>query len=360
MDCLDNIIGLSQTTCECLTENESDSEISNESASGVWLDELDGFNINVAKSADNCAKGGLWERMSKSVELAKQDFITNLLGCVNQRFQMRAEIFSGQLGSEDFKNTQSLSNDFVGLMIKPFQLKGGYIKLKRIGIVINNSVAVTVKVYRSVNRVGTLINSYTTDAPVTGNQLTWLTLTEALELPMWSYGGTVEYYIVLEMNGTFQPKDNVRDCGCGGVQRPYLQWLNFHGTKGNNPASFSSFTQTKSLNGIVIDVDVRCKASEIICSSEHPLDFSDDAKSRDMAFAIRYRAAAKLYADIISSEKIDRFTMLNREHMDMMITAWNAEYSNWIKWFCENVNVGVNDCLICRDGKKMYKGIIMT
>src|SRR5688572_15167585 len=99
MDCLDNIIGLSRTECDCLLPAGSDeAEEISESASGVYLDEIDGFNINVVNAAADCAKGGLFDRMFRAVENAKQDFITHTLGCMNRKFKMRAETFAGQIG----------------------------------------------------------------------------------------------------------------------------------------------------------------------------------------------------------------------------------------------------------------------
>lgn len=356
MDCLDNVIGLSRTECECLDlPSDSDASEFSVSESGVFLDELDGFNINVVNGGNNCSKGGLWDRMYRAVENAKQDFITNVLSGLNQRFKPRAEIFSGQLGSADYKANQPMAYSYCGINIKPLQLKGGYIRLKRIGVIVNAAVTVTANVYKSVNRVGTLLGSFTSPSPVSAGQITWLDLAgDALELPMYDYGGRVEYYVVLEVNG-FLPKNNVRDCGCGGIKRPYLQWLDFFGTRGNDPTDFNTFNQTRELNGVALDVDIRCKTSEIICSSERPMDYEDDGQSRDIAYAIRFRAAAKLYADLIASEQINRFTLLNREYMEAKILEWNTEYSKWVEWFYNNVSVDQNDCLVCRESSKMKK-----
>jgi len=249
LSCLDSIIGLSETTCECLIDGTEPTDY-NVSNSGLYLDRLDGFNINVAGGADNCSEGGIWDRMSKAVSDAKIEFRTALLGLVNQRFQPRAKAYIGQLGSAGWKSNLSLSQSYFGVKIMPLQLVGGVFVLKRIGILINTAQNVTVKVYSNENDA-TLINSYTTTAPVTANTLTWLTLSSELELPMSSSERSINYWVVLEANG-FQPKNNKKDCGCGGVKREWNQWIAFQGALGNDVTDMSTFISNDYMNGLVL------------------------------------------------------------------------------------------------------------
>jgi hypothetical protein len=176
---------------------------------------------------------------------------------------------------------------------------------------------------------------------------------------MSSYSGTIYYYAVLETDGSFAVKDNKKDCGCGGVKRPYLQWLDFNGTKGNDVTDFTTFTSgTKELNGLVLDIEVKCKTAELICSDERPLDFENDAMSMNMAYAVRYKAAARLYSDLLSTTEINRYTLMNREEIVRWIDVWNAEYNKWIDYMCNTLNISNNDCLVCRDKNGLIKNNI--
>lgn len=361
MDCLNNIIGLSRTECECLLPAGSDdAQEIQESASGIYLDELDGFNINVAEGADDCAKGSLFDRMYRARENAIQDFITHTLGCINRKFKPRADVFAGQIGESTGATTANFSESQCGIKLTPGRIRSANITVNRIGIIINQAVNVTVKVYSRIQGEsdGTELASYTTSSPVSAGLLTWLALEEELVLPMYSDAGRLEYYFLLQLDGTFQPKKNKKDCGCGGIKRPYLAWFDFIGTKGND--NFSNFGNTTELNGVTLDLKVTCNQSELICSEERPLDFEGSGTAREIAYAIRLKAGAKLYQDIISSDQINRHTMLNREYIEKKIEEWNAEYSNWVEWYCGAINVEANDCFVCRDGKNIGKSGILA
>lgn len=353
MECFDKIIGLSQTECECFDEEKP--EDASESESGVFLDQLEGFNIKIASGADDCAKGGIWDRMALAVENAKTDLVKDLLGCIGATYKPRYEIFSGQLGDIAFKAAQTLTVPYAGIKLYPAQLRGGVTVLKRIGILIDTAVNVTVKVYKSENGVGALVNSYTTAVPVTANALTWLALSTPLELPMYSNNCRIDYFVLLQLDGTFKPLDNKKDCGCGGVKRPYLKWMDFTGTKGTDPTNFNSFNNTTSINGLNLDVEIKCKTSEIICGPDRPLDFVNDSFSQYLAYGIRFRAAERLYRDLLATDVISRFTLMGREETEKQVVEWNAAYRQCISYLCDIVNIGNNDCLVCKNNNGLIK-----
>lgn len=347
MECLDNIIGLSETTCPCFDDNKPDD--ANESESGIFLDQLDGFNLKVIQSGDDCGKGGMWDRMTQAVRNAKVDTRKDLLGCIGQNYKPIHPIFSGQIGEADFKDPLTLSEQYAGVKIYASQLRGAYIYLKRIGIVVDTAVPVTVEVY-STKFGGTLVNSYTTPGPVTANVLTWLSLSTILELPMFSYTSRMDYYVLLKLDGTYKPLDNRRDCGCGGVQRPYLVWVDVQGERGTNVADIRSFNNTGRIyNGIVVDLEVKCKTAELICNSERPLDFDNDMFAQYLAYAIRFKAAVKLYSDVLSTTEINRESMMNRDEITAMRNQWITDYQACINYLCTIIPISTNDCLECRD-----------
>lgn len=365
MECLENIIGLSQTECECLTESlpqGSDELEFNESASGIFLDELEGFNMNVIQGAANCEKGSVWDIMNKAREGAIQDFKNNFLGCVGTQYKPRLKNFSWQLAETTFKKTlTSVAGAYAGMRISPAQIKGGFIYIKKIGILINESVPVTVQIYNNLNG-GTLI--YTSN-PISAvaDTLTLATLSTPQELPMWSTSHEqIRYYVLMVMNGTFKPKNNKNECGCAGKPAPWMRWIDLTGAEGDDPSDINSLRVNSTYaNGIVVDVDVKCKNSEVICSSEYPLDFENDGNALNMAFAIRLRAGARCYETLLGSDQINRFTMMNREAMGIRIKEWNDEFQKWISYLCENVNPDVNDCLVCRTNKmSLTKSTILS
>lgn len=364
MDCLDNIIGISETECECLTDqlpaSSDEAPTYNVSASGIFLDDLEGFNINIASGADDCADGGIWQRMAKAIENAKKDFVRSFLSCVSQLYISRLKNFSWQLGRSQFTGSlTSITGTHFGMRISPLQLKGGFIYIKKIGIIINQSVPVTVQVYSDADGGTILFENSATPVNAIADTLTWATLSTPLELPMWdSSGHYIRYYILILQTGNFKPKNN-QDCDCSG-KRPYLQWLDLIGVEGSDVTNLLGFRSSgKYMNGITLDVDVKCKTTEVICSSEYPLDFVDDGNAMNMAVCIQLRAGARLYEDILSSDNINRFTMLNREKAQQNIDKWNGQYQEAVIKMCEDVHIEANDCLICKQNKtRLQKNLI--
>lgn len=367
LECFNEIIGLSQTECECLTDllpDDSTEPTYNVSRSGIYLDKLEGFNINIAGGADDCAKGNIWERMADAVETAKADFTRNMLGCVAQNYQPRLKNFSWQLGQSTFSGSlNSIVGSHVGMRISPLQLKGGFIYIKRIGVLINQSAPVTLQVWSDLNGGTMLFENSSTPLNAVANTLTWASLSDPLELPMWdSSGHLIRYYVFILMNGTFKPKSNKKDCGCNGSRRPYDKWLDIIGVSGSDTSNLLGFkTDGTYLNGITLDVDVKCKSTEVICSSEFPLDFEQDGNAMNLAVAIQLKAGAILYKEIYNSDNINRFTMMSREQIKENYEAWDSQYQAAIIKLCEDINIEANDCMICKITKtSLIKNTILS
>jgi len=357
MECLDNIIGLSQTTCECLEEGRPSDY--NVSKSGIFLDRLEGFNINLADGSSDCADGDIWARMAQAVEDAKLDYRTDLMGCVARTHKPRFNAFTGQLGQSSFKNTLNIAHSYFGMELCPRYLKGGFVTINKVGIIVNASVPVSFEIYSdnidNGDEFPELIYS-STPINATADLITWASLTTPLELPMWSQaGGYIRYFVLLVNDGTFKPKDNKSSCGCGKDNaKAYSHWLSFKGVQGNDVTNFLTFQESNNLvlNGVALNVSLNCKVSEIICSDEYPLDFLNDGNAMNMAYAIRFKAGIKLFEDILSSDNINRFTLLNKEHCQEKITEWSTIYGKYIEDTCKNTDrLTENDCLVCRDSQ---------
>jgi hypothetical protein len=365
MDCLENIIGLSRTDCDCpnLAAVSGESGIENTSLSGLYLDELEGMNLDMIAAANDCARGSLWERMDRSVSNAKIAFRSDLLGCIGKEYRPRRTPWKGQLGQGSYTSTLNLNTATAGVRLSPQIIRSGFLMLKRIGVLVNATTDVTVKVYSNENG-STELGSYTISA--IANTLTWGTISPApLELPMWDVnsacnGYSLKYYVVMELDG-FQPKNNKKDCGCGGVKRDYLPWLDITGTKGDViTTAAESMTQTTELNGIVLDIETKCKQSELICSDYMGLDYEEDGLAMQMAYAIRFKAGALLMDELLSTNQINRETMMNREAMMNYKTVYQNSYNEWIGFLCSTIDVGNNDCLVCRNDNGLIMNHVRT
>ena len=358
MDCLINIIGLSETNCACYPLSPVDY---NTSASGIFLDQLEGLDLEMIKAVEDCAEGNLWDRMTKARDNAVRAFKADYLSCVQSNYINRVTNWSGLIGSTTFNASINPLTSNAGIKVTTNQLKGGVIIVKKIGVIVDSNVAVTVNAYSSKDG-GTLVATYVINA--IANTLTYATLSAPLELPTFSYDAqNLSYYFLIDLTpANFLPKNNKKDCGCGGVSKPYKSWFDFVGVKGNAIPDISLYQQSTSneINGLVLDVEAKCKSSEIICSEERPLDFNDSGYDMQIAYAIRFKAGEILIEDMLASGNINRFTMLDRERLWGKRNHYRKLYDEWVTYLCASPKIDNNYCLVCRNDNGLLKRTILS
>lgn len=354
-DCLTNIIKLSRTTCECADLGDVPSDY-DEGQSEIYLDELDGINLKMVGSIADCEKGGLWDLMAWARDEAAKQFKADLLSCINSNYTSRRPIYSGLLGQSTFTGSLSLSESKAGIIVTFPQIKGGTMKVKRIGLAINASTAVVVDVFNNDANQTTPIASYTINS--TANTLIYATLGTPLELPMWSNNvNRLEYYFVYSRVG-FQPKDMKGDCGCGGVAPGWKSWASVKGIKGSGTI-YSQYSTDKYLNGILLDVDFRCQTSQLICSDDKPLDFDNDGWDMQIGYANRWKAGELLLQKMLDSPELNRYTMMDREKTYGMRNHARKMYNDFIQYLCENKEISTG-CLVCKPNPNFVMGNILA
>lgn len=353
-DCLTNIIKLSRTECECFDEGKPDDY--NEGQSDIYLDELEGLNLKIISGDSGCEEGGVWQLMAWARDEAAKQFKADLLSCISQNYVNRRAIYTGIIGQNSFTSSLASSKDKLGLMYSFPQIKGGVLKIKRIGLAINSSTAVSVNIYNNDQNTTTPIATYTVNT--TANSLTYATLDTPLELPLYSNSvSRLEYYFVYTRSG-FQPKDIKADCGCGGKKPEWTQWLKVNGIEGNG-TDYTQFVHSNYVNGLVLDVDLRCKTVELICSDSRPLDFENDGYDMQIGYANRWLAGALLMQKILDSTELNRYTMMDRERVYGMRNHARKMYTDFIQFLCDNREISTG-CLMCKPHPNFAMGNIIS
>jgi hypothetical protein len=348
-ECLTNVIKLSRTTCECFDENKPE-----EFADGkfdIYLDELEGMNLKMVSGAEGCEEGGIWDILDKARENATKQFKADLLSCLNTNYINRRESYSGVVGKTTFTGSLSLTKSTIGWKVKFNPIDGGYMTIKRIAIGINTTQSVTVSVFDNNEYADTPLGVYTINA--VANVLTYATLATPLELPMWSTSGKrLEYYFVYD-RGSAQPKDMKVDCNCGGIKPAWTQWIAVNGIQGNN-TDYATFTSDNYANGLILDIAFSCKAISIICNEHKPLS-EDNGYDLQIAYAIRWKAGELVWEKILSSQNINRYTLMDREALYGKRNHARKLYGEFIAYLCENVPAQKYGCLTCRPNNNFHK-----
>ncbi len=361
-DCLENIIGLSATDCPCYGQNDY-----TESLSGLYLDGVERMHLDLIKGAENCADGNLWEMMAKARSEGILMYRTNLMSKIREMSRNKRNSFTGEIGYAENKNsTVSLNKTYAGLMIAPCRVRGGTLRIKRIGMKFNAATAMDVYLMSNEGFTMLIAASVTTAA----NALQWNVLDAPIELPMKSdMVQTLRYYLYYTVAGSPAPIDNKVMCGCavsGNVNRyhrgvptfekakdqryAWTESLVVKGVQGDVLTEADDWTTSDFNNGLFLDVEIYCKPS-IICYDE--INFDQDEYAMVHAYGVQYTSAAILIGKIRSTNKINRYTMLAEEILQGLKKKYENEADERTSYLADKLTeVGrinkFDDCLSCK------------
>jgi hypothetical protein len=338
-ECLDGAIGLSRTECDCF-ENIPTSE----SESGLYLDEVEGLNLKMVDAAADCETGSLWELMQTSREQAIEAFKTDLSASILKKWKSARPAYIGQTGRDRF-NADYTIGAVAGQRYIFGNIKNGVWVIKRIAAIFNTSGTFDLKIYNNVQDTALHTISLTSVA----NKVNWITLPETLYLPMYdAQTDYLEYFLVYDNPG-FKPKDNGFKCcstqlyfncqvpqlkSIGDARYQFHQWCNVTGINGSSVDSLKqqSVGFINHAMGLIVDGEMKCDTQAIACNDT---DYTHSAIAKVKAFAIWYRAGAYLANAILSSQNVNRFTMLDREALYGKRNSYLKEYANRIEWLTD-------------------------
>lgn len=368
-NCLSHIIGLSQTTCECFDDGKPNSAITSES--GLYLDEIEGLNLNLIDSAEDCETGGIWDAMEKARENATLAFKTDLMASLLGRYKAKRNPFTGIVGSSKFKNSLTLSGTYGGVRIYCANIISGLMTINRIGLVFEQAATFDIYVYNNVD--DTPIQTYEVNS--VANKLTWFTLPAPLNLEMSDETSeNPQYYILYSVSGK-NPKDIQGGCGCSSQVYKYYwninnpvfksyerdrwsEYIMLTGIQGSTISEREDWTTSSYLNGIMLDAEFVCKQNELICKQN--LNFESNPLAMVMAYTVRFKAAALLIDSILSSSNLNRVTMMEREALYGKRSSYLKNYNERIEYLSNQINWKANDCLACNDFDDVIKVGILS
>lgn len=363
-ECLDNVIGLSETTCDCFTSGmpyDADT-----SKSGLYLDQLEGLTLDIAKSIEDCEQGGLWDLMARDRSNATKAFKADMLSSLLSKYKQKRQPFSGIIGSTKWKTNLDLPNTYSGVRIFSANIIGGIMSLKRIGLLFDNAYTFDVSIYNDLEPGPLATYSVTTNP----NALTWFNLASVLNLDMNDTSSeNPNYYLIYTVSGK-KPKDIKAGCGCSSSVYHYYwninspqfrsyekdrwsEYIMLTGINGDDISDRENWGTTSYLNGLVLDVEFKCKVNDLICSDD--MDFTSNGVAIAMAYALRYKAGFLLIDSILASGQINRYTMMDRERLMQKKNTYNKEYQDRIEWITDEINWKANDCLACKDFDDILK-----
>lgn len=377
--CFEHVFGLSRTECDCFEEGKpADYNVSD---SGIYLDELEGFNLKMAEAATDCEKGNLWELMDAARRKSVEDFGEDFLNCIRSKTAMRRTPWKGIIGDWTKKSRfLSINHAYAGLKLFTADIIGGFMRVKRIGLWLNQTGTTTVKIWSNLQddpHAEIVVNTIY-------DKLSWYDFAEPLELSMHtSYPFNPQYFFTYEVAGR-QPKDILLDCACGGGYHPSWNPASPDFNTGVNKGKFgwADYTMASGFltddlsrlvesipetytQGVVVDLEFGCKAETIICNET--VDYDSNPYAKAMAFAMRFKAGANLVDIIFAQNNVNRYTLAGREFLIKKQADWLNDYNarTW-NYLCEEIATPENinsysDCFTCKNEQGFKKvGMLIT
>lgn len=344
MECLDNIIGISRTECEC---QEAEISASDQiSTSGIFLDEVEGgLNMTAVKKID-CQS--FVDKAKQSIKRAKDMFIEQIIAAYKSTDTRRAySDFKGRIGKINHLSTISRIQQFAGLKLQTHAIRGAKLVVKQIGMIISQEGDVEVQIYSSSGSDMTLVDTVT--VPTIANMRSVKTLDKPLELPFVDNDGQhLEYYLIYDTVQYGKPRDHKAGCNCGRMDHILKSYLNAGGVDVNDIDLLPEGKMSPYANGFYLDAEISCSNKSMVCNILK-LD-----ESNTVAHAIAYKAQELLIEDLLSSPNINRFTMMSKEHLYGTRNHFRKEFEDRVLWLSQTNSLkDVSDCLVCNDNRIM-------
>jgi hypothetical protein len=363
-NCLSHIIGLSQTTCECFDTDKPIDAVT--SKSGLYIDEIEGLDLNLVDSATDCETGGVWDALEKARNNATIAFKTDLMASLLGKYKQKRNPFIGNVGSPKFKNSLTINSTYAGARIYCANLISGQMTINKIGLVFAQDGMFDIEIYNNIDAEPIITYTMASIA----NKVSWNTLPTPLKLEMNDDTNENPQYYILYTAAGLNPKDVTGGCGCSSqiykyywnLERPKFQsferdrwseYIMLTGTQGNDISDRENWQTSSFLNGIILDTEFVCKQSELICKQN--MDYESNPLALVMAYTIRFKAAALLIDTILSSSTLNRITMMEREALYGNRSTYLKSYNERIEYLRDQINWKANDCLECNNFEDVVK-----
>lgn len=312
--CLDKIIGLTNNTCLCISNNTLD----NSSDSGYYINDIleSGMILKLDNSL-NC-QDPIWEIYKAAKERAIDDFKINLIGSLSNNYTKIVD-FKGVIGNLEkaYKIVPSQISSFT-YYIKPKNYKSKLTITPGFRSADNGTV--DIRLFKNGIQIKTWSISVIAGQNVNAQNSETIDLTDN--------GVINEYKFEIDYNGV-RPYDTQAWC-CSG------------------PGAWSKYiTLERHMNGLYFSVKLHC-GIDFICDD---FDYSNDPWAKTMARTILLMSRVSIYTYILGSNSINRYSLLSEpEHLMGKIKNLNKQIEDRMDWLSQNIPQSATDCWSCVGG----------
>ncbi len=364
--CFNQIIGLANCACPCLTDTAPEGY--NEATSGLFIADI--LPIEMVDGASDCSDpDNPWNVLQRGLDEGTNMLVKDLAAGLMKKNQLTRKPFTGLIGEKANRTALSMSKAYAGLRVWSPTIRGGYLRINKLGGVFDTTGTVTVRVYDQFNvQIGGAIT-----LPVVAG--VYSTVVTAIKLPLWQDGAKdCQYFLSYTTSGTPAPRAVRAWCStCTGVTVPafsldrpwtsqktwsrnleWANWLQIGGWQYDNQTSFDLIAESTNAdgvsNGLVLEAELTCDPISAVCLSQ--LDYSDPV-ALSIAHALRYAAAICTAEKIIRRTTPYRNAQVASEILAKDIQQWYIDYQANVEFSTYHANTGNTDCIFCKPAYSM-------
>lgn len=340
MDCLNNIIGISRTTCPCLLDGLTSEQIEEMrlSKSGLYLDELPGA-LALKDIGDIGGCLDYFEGAKESLQLAYKMFSDDLEIVMANKYVDKPK-YIGDLGNPSFAGFLAKTKQYQFMQVVPNRPGDAAIILKNIKLTVSATDVIDFFLLAGYPGENPQV-IYTTQVNTVANFGVSIPLPQNKVLPTASNGRELSYYFAWKGSTGTVGRDNKLSCGCSGGN-PYEEYVYLKGGESDNLGMQNTRNDEYS-HGFNVSVTISCEAGRLACREY-------DAKNSiavATAVAVQNLANYILNEKMLKSSNIKRVTMMNREHLYGKRNHFKKVYEETMQWLVLGLDVTKSGCWIC-------------
>lgn len=355
-DCLVDIIGVTQSECECLINGLSDEMKAKLKVSGskLYMDQIpDSISFNMLNEIDAC-------KDFANITLQSRDEALQFLGddialAISNKYKKSSKNYKGSIGKASYNQTLANNRPFQGIRTISERHTDGVMKISRIRIVGTGAGVMSLKISRTIvdNNEYEEMGTYAFTA--VNNQYVNVALPDGgLTFELGTELQPYEYRFYYELVDGFHPKNNDLKGNCTGCDDPLKPYITSQGISflQENTTTFSGDSYA---HGIVMDVELSCGTQALLCreyNNSEPITIACN-------YAALYKANEILNERVLASPEINRYTMQNREYLWGKRNHFRKEYENRVLFVADTIDITASDCFECAP-RGMWKGKIKS
>lgn len=356
MECLEKLIGITDTDCECIIGGLDETEIAavRESKSGLFLDELEGgVNMRAIDQLDSCKNFA--DMALGARDTAAKKLYGDVLVALSNRYKTGKNVYRGFIGRPSYTANLPVTRPWQFMRLRSIDRSDAMMKLTGLRIIVDRAATVTVKIIKAIRGGNQGTELLSVNVLTVPNAYVPVPLPAEFTLPLTEEGDSIDYYIAWDRSvaGGVNPKDLKIDCNCGGG-KGYETFLDVAGGQLDDLNFLTGGQTDKYSHGITLDVDIRCVPGNLICREYD----RENAIAVTLAWAMMYKAWELLIEAVMNSGEVNRYTMMNREYLWGKRSHFRKEYETRITYLASVMDVSSSDCFICRENRIFMGGII--